>query len=100
MENVREIVWDEKAFAQLENIFRYIRESSPQNADNLMHALHERIEQILLHPEKHPVDKYRLHNKGDFRAFEIHHIRVAYKITPTYILIIRVRSTHQEPLEY
>lgn len=39
MEPLRKIVWDSKAFAQLENIFHYIRQQSPQNADNIKQKL-------------------------------------------------------------
>ncbi|MFM2307175.1 MAG: hypothetical protein RLZZ367_1844 [Bacteroidota bacterium] len=100
MEPLRKIVWDSKAFAQLENIFHYIRQQSPQNADNIKQKLIEKLDQIPAQPEKHPIDKYRVANKGDFRAFEFEHIRIAYKITPAHIVIVRARTTYQEPAFY
>jgi mRNA-degrading endonuclease RelE of RelBE toxin-antitoxin system len=51
-------------------------------------------------PEKHPSDKYHKNNKGSYRAYEIYHYRIAYKITKTEIIITRVRHTKMEPKKY
>jgi len=100
MDKLREVVWDERAAMQLEAICRYIREFSPQNADSLKQSILEKAGEIPAHPEKYPIDKYRLQNSGNFRAFELHHVRVAYRISAGYILIVRVRNTYQEPTFY
>jgi mRNA-degrading endonuclease RelE of RelBE toxin-antitoxin system len=51
-------------------------------------------------PEKHPADKYHKNNKGNYRAYEIYHYRIAYKITKTEIIITRVHHTKMEPKKY
>ena len=100
MKDLKKIVWDERAVAQFEKICNYIVEQSPQNADNLKSEIIHTLEKIPANPEKHPADKYRNKNKGDYRAFELHHVRIAYQITAEHILILRIRSTHQEPKTY
>src|SRR5947207_1259 len=100
METLREVVWDPKALAQLEKIQNYVEQTSSQNAKKLRREIIDKIERIPLHPEKYPLDRYRRRNKGGFRAFELHHIRVAYQITHNHIFIVRVRSTYQEPRQY
>ena len=100
METIRKVVWHKNALIQLEEIYRYVRKHSLQNADNLKKEIHHAIDSIPQQPQKHPIDTYRLNNHGDYRAFELHHVRIAYKITDDYIFVIRVRSTHQEPKEY
>jgi plasmid stabilization system protein ParE len=52
------------------------------------------------HPEKHPPDRFKKDNNGNFRAFEKHSCRVAYYIAETEIRILRVRHVKQEPKEY
>ena len=58
------------------------------------------IREIPLHPERYPVDKFKKGNNGNYRAFEIYHIRIAYKTETNAIKIIRIRNTWQESLEY
>ena len=77
-----------------------MRDQSPQNAEKLKERLLEKIGHLPVQPEKHSADKYRLDNKGDFRAFELEHIRITYKITRLHIVIVRARTTYQEPLFY
>ena len=45
-------------------------------------------------------DKYKLNNNGLYRAFELHHLRITYYITPDKIRILRVRHTSREPKNY
>ncbi len=100
MKQLPEIVWDAKALAQFEKLYEYVYLSSPQNAGKLKQEIIDKIESVPVQPKKYPRDKFRKGNQGDFRAFEIHHVRIAYQITANHIFIIRVRSTHQEPMEY
>jgi hypothetical protein len=45
-------------------------------------------------------DKFKVNNKGEFRAFELHRFRVSYLIKKDEIIIARIRHTSQEPLYY
>ena len=51
-------------------------------------------------PEIYPPDKYRNNNDGSFRAYELHHYRIAYRITEKEIIITRMRHTSMEPKQY
>jgi plasmid stabilization system protein ParE len=99
MENKR-ISWDIQALKQFNKSILYIAEDSIQNAEKVRFAVLEKIEQIAIHPEIHPPDKYKTNNDGNYRAFELHRIRVAYYIVPDIIRILRVRHTSREPLPY
>ena len=59
-----------------------------------------KVTSLSLHPEKNPLDKYKLNNDGTYRAFEKHHYRVVYRVLPTEIKIINVRHIRVEPKEY
>ena len=63
-------------------------------------AIVEKVELIPRNPERFPMDRFKIDNAGNFRAFETHSYRVAYKHSDTEVRILRVRHVHQEPLEY
>lgn len=94
------IKWDEEAKKSLLAIIAYIKKDSAQNAENVKQTILKTIREIPLHPERYSPDKFKENNSGNYRAFEIYHIRIAYKTEPNAIKIIRIRSTWQEPLEY
>jgi hypothetical protein len=50
--------------------------------------------------EKHPLDKFKKDNDGTWRAFELHHYRVSYRIMSNEIRIVRMRHTNKSPLSY
>jgi plasmid stabilization system protein ParE len=58
------------------------------------------IDGLISAPERYPLDKYKLENKGDYRAFELHSLRVAYFVGNDVIRILRVRHTSREAKEY
>ncbi len=99
MENKR-VSWDIQALKQFNKSILYIAEDSIKNAEKVRFAVLEKIAQITIHPEIHPPDKYKTNNDGNYRAFEMHRIRVAYYILPDIIRILRVRHTSREPLPY
>jgi plasmid stabilization system protein ParE len=99
MEN-RRISWDIQALKQFNKSILYIAEDSVQNAEKVRFEILEKIEEITLHPENHPPDKYKTNNNGHYRAFELYRLRVAYYVFPDVIRILRVRHTSREPLPY
>ncbi len=97
---MRTVTWTRKASFQLQEIYLYIADDSPQNAEKIILNVLSKADDIVGKEEKYPIDKFRKNNKGDFRAFEIYRIRVSYQILEHEILIVRVRSTSQKPLKY
>lgn len=96
----RTISWGYQALRQFNKAILYIAEDSLQNAENVRADVIEEIEVITTHPEKHPMDKYKSNNDGNYRAFEVHRLRIAYYITTQNIRILRVRHTSREPQKY
>jgi plasmid stabilization system protein ParE len=96
----RKIGWDKHALRQFNKSILYIAEESIQNAENVRADIIEKIEILLTYPEKCPLGKYKLENDGNYRAFELHRLRVAYFIGIDIIRILRVRHTNREPQKY
>lgn len=94
------LFWTVEATNELNDHLEFISEFSERNAKKVKSAVIEKINTILIYPERYPLDKYRIENKGNFRAFEIYHLRISYKITEKSIYIVRVRSTFQSPMDY
>jgi plasmid stabilization system protein ParE len=99
MEN-RTITWDTVALRQFLVGIKYIARDSIQNAEKVHSEIINRIEDILSNPEMFQPDKYKRNNNGLYRAFELHHFRIAYYIAPDKIRILRVRHTSREPKPY
>jgi plasmid stabilization system protein ParE len=96
----RRISWDIQALKQFNKSILHIAEDSIQNAENVRTQILEKIGELVMRPEKYPPDKYKSDNDGNYRAFELHRLRVAYYIFPDIIRILRVRHTSREPLDY
>ena len=99
MEN-REILWDKPAVIYLRNAIKYISKDSQQNALKVKNDILTKISELANRPDIHPPDKYRIYQKGDYRAFELHHFRIAYLVSTERIIIYRIRHTSQEPEVY
>jgi plasmid stabilization system protein ParE len=99
MEN-RTIIWDRVALKEFVAAIEYIAKDSIQNAEIVRSAIIKKIEATLSNPDMFMPDKYKLNNNGLYRAFELHHLRIAYYITPDKIRILRVRHTSREPKIY
>ena len=97
---MKKLTWTRKASSQLEKIYLHIENDSPQNAESVVLTILNKLDDIVGNEEKYPIDKYRKNNKGDFRAFEFFRIRISYQILQDEILIVRIRSTSQKPLNY
>ncbi|MEY2828422.1 MAG: hypothetical protein RIQ33_280 [Bacteroidota bacterium] len=98
--NSLEIIWSKSATNQLYQVFLFIKEDSPQNAKKVVHEIIAAADELVNFPERHPKDKFKRNNKGDYRALELHSIRIVYRITKTKIKILRLRHTSREPKIY
>ncbi len=97
---VKEVWWPPVAQNQLAKVYKYILRESYQNAEKVKSYILLSTRKLITHPEMYPPDKYRKNNDGSFRAYELHHFRVAYRVTEKEIIIVRVRHTKMEPKEY
>ena len=96
----RRIDWSRQALLQFNKAILHIAADSVQNAENVHADILEKIEGIVVSPERYPLDKYKLQNDGSYRAFELHRLRVAYYVGTEVIRILRVRHTSREPQGY
>jgi len=94
------IVWENKAKQELKKAYEYILEGSYQNAVKVRVEIINTTLWLLKHPERYPLDKYKTDNDGSWRAFEIHHYRISYRIMKNQIRIVRFRHTSRSPRNY
>lgn len=97
---MRKIRWDKQAAIQLSKAMSFIRRDSFQNANKVKQEILEKVDELLQSPEKHQIDKYKINNNGNYRAFELHHYRVSYLIKQEEIIITRIRHTSMKPKLY
>jgi plasmid stabilization system protein ParE len=95
-----EVVWNNRASIYFRKAYEHIKEESPANAEKVKDGITKMVDSLPDNPGKHPPDKFKRNNPGNYRAFEKYSYRVAYKHTEQEIRILRVRHVKQEPLEY
>lgn len=95
------VVWDVEARNSFRKAITYIRKSSVQNAEKVRLDINAAVRKLADEPERrHTPDKYKIPNDGNYRAFEIHHYRIAYSVSDEMIRIVRFRHTSQQPETY
>ncbi len=94
------VIWDIKAKEHLREAIAYIRKESLPEAKKVKQAILETVKSLPDNPEIYEPDRFKEDNQGYYRAVTVYSYRIAYKITEKYILILRVRHTSREPLEY
>ncbi len=94
------IVWDIEAKAHLKKLYLYIKQDSPQNAISVRNSIIERVNHAATYPESFSSDKYKIDNDGTYKAFELYHYRISYKIDVDVLIVLRIRHTSQSPLNY
>jgi plasmid stabilization system protein ParE len=94
------IVWSINAKNEFKEIYRYILKDSYQNAIKVRRGIITAVLSLPEQPEKHRLDKYKKNNDGTWRAFEIYHYRISYRVKQNEIRIVRLRHTSRSPLAY
>ena len=94
------VLWGKRAYAALQNAYQRIGEDSPVNAEKVRNEILAITRNLPHHPEKYPPDKFKKNNPGNYRAFEKHSYRVAYRHTDKEIRILIFRHVKQEPKKY
>ncbi len=100
VDGINEIVWTKRSLKNLQMIFDYISKDSLQNANKVINDIVKSMEKTQTNAFIYNVDKYKINNDGNYRAFEKHHYRVVYKIIKNTLYVLRVRHTKQEPFQY
>ena len=94
------VIWSKAAKVQLQKAFHFISHDSPQNAEKIINNIIDTTIGLSKYPEKYPADKYKKNNTGNYRAFEIYHYRISYRIVNDSIHIVRMRHSSMSPLVY
>ena len=94
------VVWDDAAKKFFRSAIDYIKNDSPQNAQNVRKAILNATRELSENPLIHPIDKYSANQDVSNRAFELYRFRIAYHVSDAEVRIIRMRHTSQEPLDY
>lgn len=94
------IVWSALAKNELKRAYEYILKDSHQNAVKFRQDVIDAVLSLRGQPNKHRADKYKTNNDGTWRAFEIHHYRVSYRVKNNQIRITRIRHTSRSPRLY
>lgn len=92
--------WSKRAQSELQLAYDYIKLDSSQNAEKVKDKLISRTETLAAFPEIYPLDKYKINNRGQYRAFVLYHYRISYKVMKNAVLIVRLRHTSMSPLSY
>ena len=97
---VREVIWPKIVQNQLAKVHEHILKDSVQNAEKVKKDILASTHKLETNPEIYPLDKYRKNNDGSFRAYKLYHYRIAYRITETQIIIVRIRHSKRVPKVY
>ncbi len=96
----RKISWTKTAAKQFEAAVSYIALDSVYNAEKAAADILKELDKTVSNPGYFPPDKYKKNNDGNYRAFEKHSYRIAYRIAGDMIRVLRVRHTGREPKMY
>ena len=95
--NNRKIIWSFKAKESLDNIYKYIKNDSLQNAKKVKRKIVEVVDDLLVFPEKYPCETFLDKAKGNFRFVVIWSYKIIYEITVDKIIILDIFHTAQSP---
>ncbi|MGL4595993.1 MAG: type II toxin-antitoxin system RelE/ParE family toxin [Bacteroidia bacterium] len=94
------VVWDIQEKIYFKELILEIKSRSENLATQIKERVRESIEQIQYYPMLFEVDSLKVNNDGSYRKFVAIHIRITYKIEPDKIIIVRIRHSASEPLDY
>ena len=94
------ITWSKTSVKQFAKAKKYIHHQSVQNAEKVRLGIIEKISSLPANPEFYLPDKYKKINDGSYRALEIHHYRISYRILSDEIKIVRFRHVKRQVAIY
>lgn len=100
VKRVYKVVWSNLAKHQLKDIYNFIKKDSQQGANLVKSKILESSKALSISSVIYEADSLKNNNQGNYRAYTIYSYRITYKIEKDFILILRVRHTSREPLEY
>ena len=89
------ILWQKKASDDLNGIYNYIKEDSPQNAIMVFNKIYDLVNSLVVFPEKYPVEPTL--NNPNVRFVVIWSFKIIYTIKENTIYILRIFNTKRNP---
>ena len=89
------ILWRKKASDDLEAIYNYIKEESPQNAIMVFNKIYDLANSLIVFPEKYPVEPTL--NNPNVRFAVIWSFKIIYISEKDTIYILRIFNTKRNP---
>jgi len=98
----KRIVWTRYALNNLDSLHEYIFNTSKSLiiADRVADQILKSARTLAKQNQIYPLDKYKAPNDGSYRAYEIFHYRISYRVATNEILILSVRHTSMNPRIY
>jgi len=96
----QKVLWSRTAKIHLNEAYQYIKKDSRANAKKVKNKILAKSASLNSHPQKYPVDRDKINNDGSYRSFIVYRYRISYRITESVIMILRMRHTSMEPLNY
>lgn len=95
---MKPIFWSKESIVSIQNIYDYIVEKSPQNADLVVDTLFDLGDKLNIFPEKNP--KEPLYNQDFIKFFPKWNFKIVYRIEKDRIYILDVFSTLKNPKNF
>lgn len=89
------IFWSEDALNDLQEIYDYVSELSPQNAEMMVKTFAELADSLAFMPKKFPKEPFI--NQEKIRFIPKWNFKIIYSIEKDKIIILNIFSTHQNP---
>jgi plasmid stabilization system protein ParE len=96
----KKVVVEHEAKMQLWKAYKYIQKDSYENAEMVKLKILDSIKALSRNAHQFRVDKYYIENDGSIRAYELLKFRISYKICNDEVVVLRIRHTKMNPLNY
>ena len=97
MEPTHQVIISQTARTSLRAIVAYIRQDSPQAAQNVRKELIALAESLSASPERFPPEPYLAHKPGEYRSAKKWHYKLIYRITEKQVRVLDIVHTRQHP---
>jgi len=98
----KRIIWTRIAIDNLDHIYEYIFNTSKSKfiAGKVIDQIYNSASMLCGNYEIYRLDAYKSLNDGSYRAYEIFHYRISYKVSTDEIFILSVKHTSMNPKLY
>ncbi len=93
------ILWSYQAKESLDNIYKYIKNNSLQNARKVKNKIITTVNDLIIFPEKFPREPVFDKTKGNFRFAVVFSYKIIYELTEEKIIVLDIFNTAQNPIK-